>query len=51
MLMTDDCVEIYGRRLVLLLVRRSCGCRVLVVQGTVVYICLVVVRATRLGRL
>jgi hypothetical protein len=51
MLTTVDCAEISGRRLALLLVRRSCGCRALAVQGTVVCICLVVVRATRLSRL
>jgi hypothetical protein len=51
MLTTVDCAEISGRRLVLLLVRRSRGCRALAVQGTVVYICPVAVRATRLGRL
>jgi hypothetical protein len=51
MLTIVDYAEIFDRRLVLLLVRRSCGCRALVVQGTVACIYLVVVRATRLGRL
>jgi hypothetical protein len=38
------------RRLILLPVRHICGCRVLAVQGTVVYTCLAVARATLLGR-
>jgi hypothetical protein len=50
MLTTVDCAEISDRRLALLLVRRSRGCRALAVQGTVVCIYLVVIRATRLGR-
>jgi hypothetical protein len=51
MLTTVDCAEISGHRLALLLVHRSRGCRALAVQGMVVCICLVVARATRLGRL
>jgi hypothetical protein len=51
MLMIVDCAGISDRRLTLRLVRRSRGCRVLAVQGTVVCTCLVVARATRLGRL
>jgi hypothetical protein len=51
MLTTVDCAGISGRRLALLLVCRSRGCRVSAVQGMVVCICPVVARATRLGRL
>jgi hypothetical protein len=51
MLTTVDCVETSDRRLVLLLVRRSRGCRALAALGMVACICLVVARATRLCRL
>jgi hypothetical protein len=51
MLTIVDYAEISDRRLTLLLVRRSRGCRALAVQGMAACIYLVVVRATRLDRL
>jgi hypothetical protein len=49
--MTVDYAVISGHRLALPLVCRSRGCQVSVAQGTAACIYLVIVRATRLGRL
>jgi hypothetical protein len=49
--MTVDYAVISGCRLALPLVHRSRGCQASVARGTVVCVCLVIVRATGLGRL